>query len=297
MVSKKVQDIRNGSGESDRKRDQGLTTPSDIVRRDNISYGLHGEWNLMDIYYRKDTKKCQKTIVSIHGGGWVYGTKEVYQFYGMNLAQRGFTVVNFNYRLAPEHLYPAALEDINQVFVFLKEHAADFFVDLNKLIVVGDSAGAQLASQYLTILTNSSFAGLFSFKLPDIKVRAAALNCGFYDVKRCADEQESLPYLEYIGEETEEKLESLNVMKYIDKAFPPTFVMSACNDFLLDYAKPMYEHLKELGVECLLKIYGSPKQKEIAHVFHVNIRLEEAKKCNDEECAFFEAVLQERHSV
>ena len=289
MVSKKVQDIRNGSEESDRKRDQGLTTPSDIVRRDHISYGPHGQWNLLDIYYPKDTGACQRTIVSIHGGGWVYGTKEIYQFYGMNLAKRGFTVVNFNYRLAPEHLYPAALEDINQVFCFLKEKCTEFFIDLNNLFVVGDSAGAQLASQYLTILTSPSFARLFPFKLPDIKVRAAALNCGFYDVKRCADEQETLPYLEYIGEETDEKLESLNMLKYINKDFPPTFVMSSYHDFLLDYARPMYEHLKKLGVECLLKIYGSPKQKEIAHVFHVNIRMEEAKKCNDDECEFFAA--------
>lgn len=68
---------------------------------------------------------------------------------------------------------------------------------------------------------------------------------------------------------------------------PPAFIMSACRDFLLENAEPMFEHLKEAGVECQLKIYGSKQQEEIAHVFHVNIRLPEAEICNDEECDFF----------
>lgn len=287
MISKVVQDIREGFGESDRKRDEGLTTPSDIVRRDDISYGPHGKWNLLDIYYTKDTDKCQPAIISIHGGAWVYGTKEVYQYYGMSLARRGFTVVNFNYRLAPENPYPAALEDINQVFTFLKEYGSEYYIDTDNLFVVGDSAGAQLASQYLTIFINPALAAHFDFKLPDVKIRAVALNCGLYDARKCAEEQKELSFLEYIGEPAEEKLESLDTMKYISKDFPPAFVMSAYNDFLVEHAQPMYEHLKKLGVECQLKIYGSPDDKEIGHVFHVNVRLKEADKCNDEECEFF----------
>lgn len=287
MISKAVQEIREGFGESDRRRDEGLTTPSDIVRCDDISYGPHGKWNLLDIYYTKNTNKCQPAIISIHGGAWVYGTKEVYQHYGMSLAGRGFTVVNFNYRLAPEYPYPAALEDIAQVFTFIKENGSKYYIGKENLFVVGDSAGAQLASQYLAALTNPAFAEYFNFNLPDVKVRAAALNCGFYDVRKCAEKRVDLPFVEYMGEVTEEKLKSLDTMKYINQDFPPTFVMSAFSDFLLDYARPMYEHLKKLGVESQLKIYGSPQQKEIGHVFHVNVRLDEAKKCNDEECEFF----------
>lgn len=287
MISKVVQDIREGFGKSDRKRDKGLTTPSDMIRHDDISYGPYGKWNLLDIYYTKNTDQCQPAIVSIHGGGWVYGTKEVYQYYGMNLAKRGFTVVNFNYRLAPENLYPAAIEDINQVFTFLKEQGRNYYIDIDKIFVVGDSAGAQLTSQYLTILTNPDLAAFFDFKLPQVKIRAAALNCGIYDMRKCIMNKEDIPFFEYIGELEERKLESLDTMKYINKDFPPAFVMSAYNDFLLKFAQPMYEHLKQLGIDTQLKIYGSPDQKEIGHVFHVNIKLQEAELCNNEECEFF----------
>lgn len=294
MVSRTVADIRKNWAESDRKRDEGLTTPENIMRHDDISYGPYGEFNRLDIYYTKDTVKKQPAIVSVHGGAWVYGSKEIYQFYCMGLARRGFTVVNFNYRLAPENRYPAALEDINRVFGFLKEKGEEYFVDTDNLFVVGDSAGGQLASHYLTILTNPEFAGLFDFKTPDVKIRAAALNCGIYDARKCAEYGLDEPFLEYTGKadwenssREEEIMESLDTMKYLTKDFPPSFIMSAYHDFLLENARPMYEKLKGLGVPCEIKIFGSREQEEIAHVFHINCRLKEADECNDEECAFF----------
>ena len=287
MQDKTPEQIRKEFGEADAKRDEGLTTPDDIVRCDNLSYGLHGEWNLLDIYYTKDTTAPKPTIVSIHGGAWVYGTKEIYQFYCMSLAQRGFTVVNFNYRLAPENKYPVALTDINQVFTFLKEQGKQYFVDVDNLFVVGDSAGAQLASQYLTIYSNGAYAKKFDFTVPDVKICAVGLNCGLYDTRRCAEFELDKPLLEYTGERTEELLDSIDTLKYMNGDFPPAFVMSAQNDFLLENAEPMYQHLQSLGVESELKIYGSKEQEEIAHVFHVNIKLPEANQCNDDECRFF----------
>ena len=289
MLSKIVTDIRTNWAISDRERDEGLTTPEDITRHDDISYGPYGEWNLLDIYHKKDVNTCQPTIVNIHGGGWVYGTKEIYQFYCMSLAQRGFTVVNFNYRLAPENKYPAALEDINSVFCFLKEHGKEYFVDTENLVIVGDSAGGQLASHYLTIHTNPEFAKLFTFQTPDVKVRAVGLNCGVYDARKCTDTDVDECFLEYVGKEklSEETLESLDTMKYMTSDFPPAFVMSAYHDFLVANAEPMYRHLQSLSIPGELRIYGSKEQEEIAHVFHVNIKLPEAGKCNDEECEFF----------
>lgn len=76
MISEVVRDIRINWKISDDKRDEGLTTPKDIIRFDNISYGSYGDANLLDIYHQKKVTKPQKTIVSIHGGGWVYGSKE-----------------------------------------------------------------------------------------------------------------------------------------------------------------------------------------------------------------------------
>ena len=162
-------------------------------------------------------------------------------------------------------------------------------MDTENLLVVGDSAGGQLASHYLTILTNPEFAKLFIFQTPDVKVRAVALNCGVYDTKNCVDTGVDEYLLEYVDKEklTKDMWESLDTIKYMTSDFPPAFVMSAYHDFLVANAEPMYRHLQSLSIPCELRIYGSKEQEEIAHVFHVNIRLPEAGKCNDEECEFF----------
>jgi len=49
----------------------------------------------------------------------------------------------------------------------------------------------------------------------------------------------------------------------------------------------MFEHLREKDIECVYEIYGTKKERKIAHVFHLNIRTETARKCNNEQCGFF----------
>lgn len=291
-LSEKVMDIRVNWAISDAKRDEGLTTPEDIRRFDNIAYGPYGDENLLDIYVQKSVGTPRPTIVNIHGGGWVYGKKEIYQFYCMSLAQRGFTVVNINYRLAPENRFPAAVEDINRVMEFLEKEGAQYFADKKRLILVGDSAGGQLVSHYAAILTNPEFAKKFAFAVPKVTVKAVGLNCGTYDGRAMAADPEKdelfLEYLGCVGKKAPEELADLvDTLKYMTGNFPPAYVMSAVNDFLAPAVEPMYQHLKKLGVPCEQKIYGSKEEKEIAHVFHVNCKLREAQKCNDDECAFF----------
>jgi len=291
-LSKQVLDIRKNWLEGDTKRDEGLKTPDDIRRFDDISYGPYGKENLLDVYVQKSVTKPQATIVNIHGGGWVYGSKEIYQFYCMSLAQHGFTVVNINYRLAPESRFPAPLFDVNQVLTFLKENGPKYLVDTEKLVLIGDSAGAQIASHYAAIFTNPEFAKMFDFVIPDVKIKAMGLNCGKYDgTENIVQEGLETVYYEYIDavdkEADPEIMIRMDTLKYITDKFPPSFIMSCQNDFLLKCAEPMHKLLTDRGVYSEVKIYGRKDQEEIAHVFHVNIKLKEATQCNDDECEFF----------
>ena len=102
-----------GAAKSDRKRDSQIPLPQGVHQTCDISYGPYGKWNLLDIYHPEGCDCCP-VILNIHGGGFVYGTKEIYKRYCMDLARRGFTVVNINYRLAPRWKFPTPLEDINQ---------------------------------------------------------------------------------------------------------------------------------------------------------------------------------------
>ncbi len=286
-----VSELRTKWAYYDKKRDEKLIVPENMANFYDISYGPHGESNLLDIYKTSDVNQAQATIVNIHGGAWVYGSKEVYKFYCMSLALRGFTVVNINYRLAPENLFPSALEDINSAITFIEKHAGEYCIDKEKLVLVGDSAGAQLASHYAAIFTNPDFAKLYGFTIPNVKIKAVGLNCGIYDPNTRLQNDLDDIFWAYIGQNTDIKSkdfqQKIDVLSNITPDFPPAFVMSSHRDFLLPQAQPMYDLLKSKGIEAVIKIYGAPNRKDIGHVFHVNINLPEAKLCNDDECNFF----------
>ena len=65
---------------SDTERDRGLVTPPDIVRADDLCYGPDPVWNRLDVYRPAAAAGPLPVIVSFHGGAWVYGSKEIYQF-------------------------------------------------------------------------------------------------------------------------------------------------------------------------------------------------------------------------
>ncbi|MDY6398876.1 MAG: alpha/beta hydrolase [Treponema sp.] len=286
-----VSELRTKWAYYDKKRDEKLTVPENMANLYDISYGPHGESNLLDIYKTSDVNQAQATIVNIHGGAWVYGSKEVYKFYCMSLALRGFTVVNINYRLAPENLFPSALEDINSAITFIEKHAGEYCIDKEKLVLVGDSAGAQLASHYAAIFTNPDFAKLYGFTIPNVKIKAVGLNCGIYDPNTRLQNDLDDIFWAYIGQNTDIKSkdfqQKIDVLSNITPDFPPAFVMSSHRDFLLPQAQLMYDLLKSKGIEAVIKIYGAPNRRDIGHVFHVNMNLPEAKLCNDDECNFF----------
>ena len=291
-MENKMTELRKKWAEGDAKRDAGVIDPENIVRHTDLPYGPHPE-NLLDVYYPEGTDRVLPTLVSIHGGGWFYGSKQLYSHYCLRLAQRGFTVVNFDYRLAPENKYPSPLEDCCNVLRWMELNAQHYCIDLNNVFVVGDSAGGQLAFQLLTMLCSDAYCKLFSFAPPkNFKVNACGLNCGCYFMpisKLVPPEKAGDLFTAYFPEDYLPCVPSLKADKYVNWKFPPAFVMTSRNDYLRMMAPPLHALLKFKGVESKLRIYGKKSEKEIGHVFHLNCHTEIAKQCNDDECAFFRA--------
>ncbi len=279
---------------SDAKRDKGLSTPEDITRFDNIDYVGDGiKEHTLDVYIPAGTAEKLPTIVSIHGGGWVYGSKEIYQYYGMSMAQRGFAFVNFNYRLAPKYKYPAPLFDTSSVLDWVVKNAPKYHLDPDNIFLVGDSAGAQLACQYAAISTNKEYSKRFAFPLPNIKIRAVALNCGIYEPLSLMAGPKGRPsgmVKDYFGRHPEILSEEINVIRHISPNFLPTFVMVSVNDGLRPFSTVLVEKLKKMNIAHVFKAYGH-NDSSCGHVFHVNVRKAEAKRCNDDEVAFFKSYI------
>ncbi len=305
--------IREEFKAADDIRDEGLTAPEgidcfrDIVYADGMTGEDAGKWHSLDVYRpQKDGNGTPlgtqgaggpeklPVIVSVHGGGWVYGDKERYSFYCMDLAKRGFVVVNFNYRLAPEYKYPAPVEDINLVMEWCFENADAYGLDMDRLFAVGDSAGAHLLAIYACICTNAEYAANYGFEVPEgIVFRAVALNCGQYEVRLDATADKMMKELAVDllpegGTAEEQKLVSPN--RHITGDFPPTFFMTAPKDYLLPQAQILQMALVIAGVDFTYRFYCDPKSS-LGHVFHLDMRSEWAKKCNDEECDYFRGIL------
>ena len=279
--------FRLNVGRGDRKRDRSIPLPAGITECRNISYGNHKKWSLLDVYYPEGTIGPLPTIVSIHGGGFVYGTKEVYRRYCMSLAKRGFAVVNFNYRMAPEHRFPTPLEDTNAVLEWVCRNANTYHLDPHRLFLVGDSAGAQITSQYAAIASNPDYAGLFDFIVPDITIKALGLNCGLYDAAALAAGKRTGIARDYLGAHLPATDPRLQVLAHITGNYPAAHITTAKDDFLRDNAQPMADFLRSKGIHSEIICYGMEKNDELGHVFHVNIALPEATKCNDDQCDFF----------
>ena len=284
--------VRKSFKEGDDIRDAGLTTPEDVVRYDDILYGTDPKWQVLDLY-RSKNKEGEKlpVIVSIHGGGWVYGDKERYQYYCMSLAERGFAVVNFTYRLAPEFKYPAPLEDTNLVFSWVLEHEAEYNLDTRHIFAVGDSAGGNILGLYCAICTNPEYAGHYSFQVPQGFVpQAVALNCGDYVVEAAhpSPDNHTLELMaDYLpGKGTREEMVLMNVTAHVTEKFPPVFLMTASGDFLKEQALLMASVLTRHNVPFLYRFYGDSR-KLLPHVFHCDMRSEDGKQCNQDECDYF----------
>lgn len=284
-----VDDIRFGIGESDKKRDKGLKTPDDIKRFDNINYG-NDEMQVLDVYRPLNVNSKLPVIVNVHGGGWVYGSKECYQYYCMSLAQQGFAVVNFSYRLAPEYKFPASLEDTTLVFNWILENKELYGFDTDNLFALGDSAGAHILSLYSCMCADKKLQKYFSF-YPDeqLKIKAIALNCGVYNpfLDNIDDNLTKKLLNEVMVDTTSEKeIYLFNVINHISKGFPPTFIMTSNGDFLKKQAIVLAEKLTDINSEFIFKFY-SPSDCMLSHVFNCDIRNNYSQECMSEECRFF----------
>lgn len=281
--------VREMFTKGDQERDAGNTTPEDVERFDDIVYGKNEKWQVLDVYRPKDVKGKLPVIISFHGGGWVYGNKDVYQWYTMSLAQRGFAVINYTYRLAPEFHFPAPLEDCNLVIKWMLENAEKYGFDKENVFAVGDSAGAHGLSLYCNILSNPAYAAKYAFKAPEgFMFNAVAFNCGAYKIVLNGEEDLTTALMhEYLPDGgSEEEVDLISCVNYLTSKFPPCYVMSCDGDFLKKELPVIMPVLLKENVPFVVRCFTGEKAP-LPHVFHCNVKLLEAKICNDDECAFF----------
>ncbi len=117
------------------------------VRIDDRTIDLDGTDIRVRIYRPASTIERLPVVINFHGGGWVQGNPEQSEWAASRIAKEvGAVVVSVAYRLAPEHPYPAAVEDCWAALNWVHDNADELHVDPQRIAVMGDSAGGNLAA-------------------------------------------------------------------------------------------------------------------------------------------------------
>ncbi|HQV55570.1 MAG TPA: alpha/beta hydrolase, partial [Chitinophagaceae bacterium] len=119
-----------------------------VKEEKNIAYCKTPQRELkLDVFYPKEKSKIKRTaILFIHGGGWRSGNKSMHYPLLQELASLGYVCITPEYRLSTEALYPAGVHDIKTSIRWIRQHAKQYNIDVNKIVVAGHSAGGELAA-------------------------------------------------------------------------------------------------------------------------------------------------------
>jgi acetyl esterase/lipase len=149
----------------------------------NIPFAHVGRKPLkLDVYAPRDARPGERrpAILQIHGGAWVMGDKREQGIPLLrHLARQGWVGFNANYRLSPQATFPDQLVDLKRAVAWIREHADEYAIDPDFLVVTGGSAGGHLAA--LVALTANDPRYQPGFENADTSVQACVPFYGVYD--------------------------------------------------------------------------------------------------------------------
>ncbi len=279
-------------------------TPFDGVEKIyDIPYIDDGNlYHLLDVYRPEgmDMTKPLPVIIDIHGGAWIYGTKEINAHYCQGLVKYGFVVVNINYRLIIEECkgtFPAILDDCFSAFKWVEENIASYGGDLNNVFLTGDSAGAHLCSMCIGINGDEKLREELNMKT-NLNFRAVGLTCGVADVE--CFRKIKLPVLNYVfslffGKEWKKHpyLYTATIKNLDLSVFPPIYLNTGKGDFMRSQVLGFHKVLNERGIEHELFDIDYKTTNKLIHVYSViNPEWEESIAATDKLIAHFKKNMQ-----
>lgn len=253
----------------DRYAPKNIQVQHDIVyaTQANLSFDLYQDSQLQDLAARP-------TIVWIHGGGWIAGSKTHARGYFKLLAAQGFNVIAVQYQFAPHTTYPTQLQQIDQALNYITQHAEKYQLNPQQLYLAGDSAGANLASHYAALLSNPAFAQQSNLQ-PTIQhkqLKGLILHCGIYDLKAfvetAPDEMNIVEWgvynlvQAYTGDRKHDSefLKNISPIQHLTANYPAVLISGGNKDFLTETQSiPMLHALQQQQIPVTTAFYPDTK--------------------------------------
>jgi acetyl esterase len=250
--------------------------PEGIATRTDLAYGpTRGE--RFDISYPEALQGPLPTIIWIHGGGWIAGDKVGVSNYLKILASHRYTTVGLDYSAGS--VYPRPVEEVNTALGFLSRNAATFHIDPARLVIAGDSAGAQIAAQVALITTDRAYAREMGI-LPELKprqIQAMLLLSGAYDLTAIqAGHSDFLNTVLWAYSGTQdfwknERFRLFSVTANVTAKFPPSFISSGNGDPLEPQAVALAQKLRTLGIPVEPLFFPVNYSPPLPHEYQFNL--------------------------
>lgn len=195
-------------------------------------------FQMLDVYLPATGDGPFPTILAIHGGGFRYRTKSLYNRMAAHFNELGYAVVSTNYRLTPRYSYPAQVEDVFCTLAWVHANHATYGFDNGHIIVMGDSSGGYLAAMLGTVNTPSLYLENCPYSLPASDwIQGVVIFYGFYDFMSIDGyrREEVVGYLQpFWGTEYSEippeTLAEMSPMSWVDGTEPPFLLIHGTSD-------------------------------------------------------------------
>lgn len=239
--------------QSDKTITQAIESNNRYSLVPNITYLTVNNYDLkLDIYAQSNATTPRPTLIFIHGGGWIGGSKEEAVAELSPYLEMGWNAVNVQYRLADVSLAPAAVEDARCALRWVIRNAKQYNIDTNKIVLAGFSAGGHLALTTGMLPTSAGFDNLCPGN-ENLKVAAIINIQGITDVSDLLSGTNRRQYaVEWLGNQPQrqEIAQRVSPINYVRSGLPPILTIHGDADTLVPYSHAVRLHkaLKKAGV-------------------------------------------------
>lgn len=235
------------------------------------------------------------TIVWVHGGGWLAGSRRDVAGYARVLAGHGVAVVALDYSLAPAHRYPMPVRQVNTALGHLQRELPALGLDPTRIVLAGDSAGAQIAAQVAALTRSPDYAARLGVApaMPAASLRAVLLYCGPYVLQwptpwsLVAWFQRSM-LRAYFGPpaDADAARAEASVLPHLAAGFPPAFVSVGNDDPLRPHTVALAERLRAVGVDVEALLFAEDRQPPLPHEYQFDLEDEAGRLALSRSLAF-----------
>ena len=250
----------------------------------------------VDVYLAPEEKRIHKTILDIHGGAYVYGTRKNNKTFAGVFLEKGYDVVTMDYPLNGQRGIDCRtqLTVLANQLIYVAQHAEELDINKDDISIVGDSAGGHHALLLAEMVCDPALAAKFGIDFQRIKIKAVAVNCPVYDFARLTADPKLVSkrgkrFLYGPAYVDPDYVSLVDPKQNLDSLKVPCFVSSCTKDFLCQESKDLASDLDAKGYPHEF-IFVESEDPDISHIHNVvHIHHPESIRVNEAMGLFFKS--------